>query len=92
MRALALIDSVDYPSAMREALMQLDYNVVGAVWVGGGDRLHVELECGIPLYESLEEALVRSRAKVVVDLSDAPVAGKRGRFWFASRVLAAGLA
>jgi len=89
--ALALIDSVAYPSAMREALMQLDYDVVGAVWVGGGDRLHVELECGIPLYESIEEALVRSRAKVVVDLSDAPVAGERGRFWFASRVLAAGL-
>jgi cyclic 2,3-diphosphoglycerate synthetase len=89
--ALLLIDGADYPATARDALVQLPYDVVGRVRIDGGGENH-GARSEVPLYDSFETALSISGAKVVIDLSDAPVGGTRGRLWFASRALAAGLA
>jgi cyclic 2,3-diphosphoglycerate synthase len=90
-KALALIDGEHYPDVVRSAFAETTYDVVGAVMLGGTEKLREEADYGVPLYESLEEALEAARPEVVLDLSDEPVLDARRRFRLASRVLAGGL-
>jgi len=64
--------------------------VVGAVLLGGTEKLREGDDYGVPLHDGLEEGLAATGAEVVVDLSDEPVAGPELRFLLASRALAAG--
>ncbi|MGZ4418459.1 MAG: 2,3-diphosphoglycerate synthetase, partial [Gaiellaceae bacterium] len=88
-RALVVIDGEHYPPVVRDAIAELPYEVIGAWLAGGTEKLRGEIEYGVPLLESLDDAF--SDAEVVVDMSDEPVLGPRERFLLASHVLAAGL-
>jgi cyclic 2,3-diphosphoglycerate synthase len=90
-RALALIDGEHYPDVVRDTLAALPYEVVGAVMLGGTEKLRGgAADYGVPVRADLEEALEDADADVVVDLSDEPVVGPRRRFRLASLVLASG--
>lgn len=91
MRALALIDGEHYADVVVSAFAELPYDFVGAVVLGGTEKLVGGEDYGVPLHESLAEGLERAGAEVVVDLSDEPVVTARDRMALASRVLAAGL-
>jgi cyclic 2,3-diphosphoglycerate synthetase len=84
-RAVALIDGEHYASVVRDALAALPYDVVGAILVGGTEKLRGREDYAVPLVEDFGDA------EVVVDLSDEPVLGPAARLRWASRVLAAGL-
>jgi cyclic 2,3-diphosphoglycerate synthetase len=86
-RALALIDGEHYAPVVRDALAALPYEVVGALLVGGTEKLRGDDDYGVPLVESLDGVEV----DLVVDLSDEPVLGPRERMLWASRSLALGL-
>jgi cyclic 2,3-diphosphoglycerate synthetase len=86
-KALVLIDGEHYPPVVRDALAALSYEVVGALLVGGTEKLRGDDEYGVPLVDSLEAV----DADLVVDLSDEPVLGPRERLLWASRALALGL-
>ena len=85
MRAVALIDGEHVPDVVREALAELPYDWVGAILVGGSEKLRGEPAYGVPLLTDFADA------ELVVDLSDEPVLGPGERFRWASRALAAGL-
>ena len=85
MRAVALIDGEHAPEVVRDALAELPYEWVGAILVGGTEKLRGAFDFGVPLVEGFDGA------EVVVDLSDEPVLGPAARMAWASRVLAAGL-
>lgn len=85
MRAVALVDGEHYPPVVRDALAALPYEWVGAILVGGTEKLRGELDYGVPLVDGFGDA------EAVVDLSDEPVLGPAERFRWASRALAAGL-
>jgi cyclic 2,3-diphosphoglycerate synthetase len=91
-RALALIDGEHYAPVVRDALRELPYEVVGALLVGGTEKLRGDDDYGVPVVHDLEEALSRFDLELAVDLSDEPVLGPRERFRLASRILAHGLA
>jgi cyclic 2,3-diphosphoglycerate synthetase len=82
---VALIDGEHYPPVVRDALLELPYEFVGAILVGGTEKLRGELDYGVPLVDSF------AGAEAVVDLSDEPVLGPRARMEWASRALAVGL-
>lgn len=84
-RAVALVDGETYPPVVRDALRSLPYEWVGAILVGGTEKLRGDLDYGVPLVESFGDA------EVVVDLSDEPVLSPPARMRWASRALAAGL-
>jgi cyclic 2,3-diphosphoglycerate synthase len=84
-RAVALIDGEHYAPVVRDALAALPYEFVGAVMVGGTEKLHEGADYGVPLVDGF------AGAEIVVDLSDEPVLGPAERFRWASRALAAGL-
>jgi cyclic 2,3-diphosphoglycerate synthetase len=85
-KAVALVDGEHYPPVVREALSELPYEFVGAILVGGTEKLRDAVpDFGVPLVDGFEGA------EVVVDLSDEPVLGPAQRLAWASRVLAAGL-
>lgn len=86
-RALVLIDGEHYAPVVRDALEALPYEVVGALLVGGTEKLRGGDEYGVPLVDGLDAV----KADLVVDLSDEPVLGPRERFLCASRALALGL-
>jgi cyclic 2,3-diphosphoglycerate synthase len=86
-RALVLIDGEHYAPVVRDALADLPYDVVAAVFVGGTEKLRGGEEYGVPLVDSLDAV----EADLVVDLSDEPVLGPRERMLWASRALALGL-
>jgi cyclic 2,3-diphosphoglycerate synthase len=90
-RALALVDGEHYPPVVRDAIAELPYEVVGAVLVGGTEKLRGGVEYGVPLYPGVAEAIEQLRPELVVDLSDEPVLGPVERFRLASEVLAAGI-
>ena len=71
---------------MRDALAELPYECVGAILVGGTEKLRGGDDYGVPLVDGLDEV----DAEIVVDLSDEPVLGPRERFLWASRALAPG--
>ena len=85
--AIALIDGEHYAPVVRDALDALPYDVVGALFVGGTEKLRGGDDYGVPLVEALDAV----EADLVVDLSDEPVLGPRERFLWASRSLALGL-
>jgi cyclic 2,3-diphosphoglycerate synthase len=85
MRAVALIDGEHYAPVVRDALRALPYEWVGAILVGGTEKLRGDLDYGVPLVDGFDGA------EVVVDLSDEPVLGPPERFRWIARVLAAGL-
>ena len=87
MRALVLIDGEHYAPVVRDALASLPYDIVGALLVGGTEKLRDGDDYGVPLVDSLEAV----EADLVVDLSDEPVLGPRERMLWASRALALGL-
>jgi cyclic 2,3-diphosphoglycerate synthase len=84
-RAVALVDGEHYPDVVREALAGLPYDWVGAILVGGTEKLRGEPDYGVPLVTGFEGA------ELVVDLSDEPVLGPAERLRWASRALAEGL-
>ncbi len=92
MKALALIDGEHYAPVVRAALQELPHEVVGALLVGGTEKLRGEDDYGVPVVHDLDEALARFEPEVAVDLSDEPVLGPRERFRLASRILARGIA
>jgi cyclic 2,3-diphosphoglycerate synthetase len=85
--AIALIDGEHHGDVVRDALAELPFEFVGAILVGGTEKLRGGEDYGVPLLKSLDEA----RADVVVDLSDEPVLGPRERMLWASKALARGL-
>jgi cyclic 2,3-diphosphoglycerate synthetase len=90
-RAVAVIDGEHYAPVVRDALLELPYEIVGCVLVGGTEKLRGGEDYGVPLLASLEEALVELSPDVVLDLSDEPVLGPPARFRLAARVLALGI-
>jgi cyclic 2,3-diphosphoglycerate synthase len=92
MRALALVDGEHYPEVVADTLAALPYEVVGAVMLGGTEKLRGgDPDFGVPLWNKLADALVELDVDLVVDLSDEPVVGPRRRFRLASRALANGI-
>jgi cyclic 2,3-diphosphoglycerate synthase len=91
-RALALIDGEHYAPVVRDALVEVPHEVVGAFLVGGTEKLRGNDDYGVPLVHDLDEALTRFEPEVAVDLSDEPILGPRERFRLASRMLARGIA
>jgi cyclic 2,3-diphosphoglycerate synthase len=91
-RALALIDGEHYAPVVREALEEIPHEIVGALLVGGTEKLQGEDEYGVPLASDFDDAIERFEPDVAVDLSDEPVLGPRERFRLASRFLARGVA
>ena len=91
MRAVAVIDGEHYADVVREALVELPYEFVAAVLVGGKEKLRGGESYGVPLVSDLERAVAEHAPEVVVDLSDEPVLGPPERFRLASRALALGL-
>jgi cyclic 2,3-diphosphoglycerate synthase len=90
-KALALIDGEHYADVVRSAFSETTYEVIGAVMLGGTEKLRGEADYGVPLYDRLEQGLAETQPDVVLDLSDEPVLDARRRLRVASRVLAAGL-
>jgi cyclic 2,3-diphosphoglycerate synthase len=88
---LALIDGEHYPDVVRVAFVAMPHEVLGAVLVGGTEKLRGGEDYGVPLFETLEEGIEATGAEAIVDLSDEPVLDPRARFHLASRALAAGL-
>ncbi|HEX5449087.1 MAG TPA: hypothetical protein VFW85_03425 [Gaiellaceae bacterium] len=86
MRAVALVDGEHYAPVVRDALAALPYEWVGAILVGGTEKLRPGADYGVPLVDGF------AGAEVVVDLSDEPVLGPAERFRWIARALAAGLA
>jgi cyclic 2,3-diphosphoglycerate synthase len=86
-RAIALIDGEHYAPVVRDALEALPYDIVGALLVGGTEKLRGDDDYGVPLVGGLDAV----EADLVVDLSDEPVLGPRERLLWASRALALGL-
>ena len=91
-RALAIVDGEHYPSVVRDALAELPYEFVGAVLVGGTEKLRGDgPDYGVPLAATVEAGIERHHPEIVVDLSDEPVLGPVERFALASRVLRLGV-
>ena len=91
MRALALVDGEHYPEVVAAALAGLPHEVVGAVMLGGSEKLRDgRPDYGVPLWDALDVALSEVDVDVVVDLSDEPVVSPQLRFRLASQALAAG--
>jgi cyclic 2,3-diphosphoglycerate synthase len=90
-RALAIVDGEHYPPVVRDALVELPYEFVAAVLVGGEEKLRGGADYGVPLALDLATAIMTHRPDLVVDLSDEPVLGPVARFALASRVLAHGI-
>jgi cyclic 2,3-diphosphoglycerate synthetase len=86
-RAVAIIDGEHYAPVVRDALAALPYDVVGALLVGGTEKLRGGEDYGVPLVDALDSVA----ADLVVDVSDEPVLGPRERFRLVSRALALGL-
>jgi cyclic 2,3-diphosphoglycerate synthetase len=85
-KAVALIDGEHLAPVVRDALRALPYEWMGAILVGGTEKLRPGADYGVPLVESFVGA------EVVVDLSDEPVLGPVERMRWISHALAAGLA
>jgi cyclic 2,3-diphosphoglycerate synthetase len=90
-KALALIDGEHYAEVVTAAFAELPYEIVGAVTLGGAEKLKGDEDYGVPLYATLAEGLEHAGAAIVVDLSDEPVLTPPERLRLASRALAAGV-
>ena len=90
-RAIALIDGEHYAEVVVDAFGELPYEIVGAVALGGTEKLKGDEDYGVPLFERLEDGVAETGAALIVDLSDEPVVTARDRMRLASRALAAGV-
>jgi cyclic 2,3-diphosphoglycerate synthetase len=90
-RVVVLIDGEHYAPVVRDAIAILPYDVVGAVLIGGTEKIRGGEDYGVPVGDELDEALETHAPELVYDLSDEPVLGPRERFRVASRVLARGI-
>lgn len=86
-----MIDGEHYAPVVRDALVELPYDIVGCVLVGGTEKLRGGEDYGVPLSATLEEAIAALSPDVVLDLSDEPVLGPPARFRLAARALALGV-
>ncbi len=86
-----MIDGEHYASVVRDALVELPYEIVACVLVGGTEKLRGGEGYGVPLAASLEAAIAAHAPDVVLDLSDEPVLGPPARFRLAARALALGV-
>jgi cyclic 2,3-diphosphoglycerate synthetase len=86
-KAIALIDGEHRGDVVRDALAELPFEFVGAILVGGTEKLAGGEDYGVRLVESFDDV----GAEAVVDLSDEPVLGPRERMRWASEALARGL-
>ena len=100
-RALVLVDGEHYPPVTLAAIDSLrdSYDVAGAVFVGGGEKLsgrlvlgNIQIVSGGSAAAALVDALDVFSPDVVVDCSDEPVVSTRARFMLASIALARGVA
>jgi len=91
-RAVAIIDGEHYAPVVRDALAELEHDVVAAVFAGGTEKLHGGEDYGVPVLEDLDRALAEHEPDLVFDLSDEPVLSPRARLLLASRALARGVA
>ena len=55
MKAIALIDGEHHADVVRDALTELPFDFVGAILVGGTEKLRGGEEYGLPLLSSLED-------------------------------------
>jgi cyclic 2,3-diphosphoglycerate synthase len=90
-RILVLIDGEHYAPVVRDGIAALASDVVGAVLVGGTEKIVGGEDYGVPLATDLDDALDAYAPDLVYDLSDEPVLGPRERFGLASRALARGI-
>jgi cyclic 2,3-diphosphoglycerate synthetase len=86
-RAVAVIDGEHFAPVVRDALASLPYDVVGALLVGGTEKLRGGEDYGVPLVDRLDAV----EADLVVDLSDEPVLSPPERFRLACNALVLGL-
>ena len=86
-----MIDGEHYAPVVRDALVELPYDIVGCVLVGGTEKLRGGEDYGVPLAATLEEAIAEFSPEVVLDLSDEPILGPPARFRLAARALALGV-
>ena len=86
-----MIDGEHYASVVRDALVEIPYEIVAAVLVGGTEKLRGGEDYGVPLAVSLEAAIAEHSPHIVIDLSDEPVLGPPARFRLAARALALGV-
>jgi cyclic 2,3-diphosphoglycerate synthetase len=101
MRTLALVDGEHHPSVTRAAIDaagERGHQVVGALLVGGTEKIGGRVEIGVEVVEAGEDRIAALRAaidrfspEVVLDLSDEPVLGYRERMELASVALVEGL-
>ena len=54
-RALVVIDGEHYPPVVRDAIVELPYEVIGAWLAGGTEKLRGEIEYGVPLLAALDD-------------------------------------
>ncbi|MDQ3895701.1 MAG: 2,3-diphosphoglycerate synthetase [Actinomycetota bacterium] len=95
-RVLVLVDGEHYPPVVQAAIAHLatlvpGADVVGAVLLGGGEKLAGTMDIGIPVVEGVAAGLARFSPDLVFDLSDEPVVDARTRLRLASQVLLAGI-
>lgn len=101
MRALVLVDGEHYPSVTVDAVAQLEqrgYQVVAAVFLGGGEKLAAPLELGeIPVVveptpvQALLRAIASYSPELALELSDDPVLDHEMRMRLAGVCLAHGV-
>ena len=103
MNVLVLVDGEHYPPVTRwgiEAARTMGHHVVGAVFVGGAEKIGAGgvPDLGVPTVladgnpgRALAEALDRMRPEAVLDLSDEPVLGYRERMELAAVSLVRGV-
>ncbi|MCA1832037.1 MAG: 2,3-diphosphoglycerate synthetase [Actinomycetota bacterium] len=105
-RCIVLLDGEHYPPVLRAALARAhehDYEVVGAVFAGGYEKLTGNFDVGIPVVSAerpsgwheqrgaLELAISRFTPDVVLDISDAPVVDEQRRLQLAAVAVARGV-
>ncbi|MGH8983654.1 MAG: 2,3-diphosphoglycerate synthetase [Acidimicrobiia bacterium] len=103
-RVLVLVDGEHYPPVVRAAIDELraagDRQVVGAVMLGGGEKLRADVRpdygvdlvvTGSTLLAGLLEGIEHFHPDEVVDLSDAPVVDARSRMRLAAHALHRGV-
>ena len=65
-RALVVIDGEHYAPVLRDAIAALPYEVIGAWFAGGTEKLRGGEEYGVPLLEQLEQGFADAEVVVAV--------------------------
>ena len=64
MNDLAVIDGEHYPDVVRVAFVSMPYDVVGAVFVGGTEKLRGDEDYGVPVVERVPRFVPRPPRRV----------------------------